>query len=144
MKIELLLALIMATCAFVSLVAINPAQAQQQQRDAAFYSSIAPAAGLPDQAMRLDRTQIRNVQHALERHGYQPGQLDGIMGPRTARALRSFQSDNNLPITGMATNETLIRLGFVARESRNNNMRMNEPVMRGQEMMPERRDYDMR
>lgn len=33
---------------------------------------------------------------------YDPGQIDGIEGPRTRRAVQRFQQDYNLPVTGRA------------------------------------------
>jgi len=43
---------------------------------------------------------LRDAQTRLNQLGYDAGTADGIMGNRTANALRTFQSDHNLPITG--------------------------------------------
>jgi Putative peptidoglycan binding domain len=40
------------------------------------------------------------VQDALARRGYYPGQVDGVIGPETRSAIREFQRDNGLPVTG--------------------------------------------
>jgi hypothetical protein len=40
------------------------------------------------------------VQAALARRGYYEGQVDGVMGPGTRSAIREFQRDNGLPVTG--------------------------------------------
>jgi hypothetical protein len=40
------------------------------------------------------------VQAALARRGYYSGPIDGIIGVRSRRAIRSFQSDQGLPVTG--------------------------------------------
>ncbi|SDH92979.1 peptidoglycan-binding protein [Nitrosomonas sp. Nm132] len=53
---------------------------------------------------------IRKVQQALADAGFNPGVIDGINGPRTMSALKSFQKQNNFAI-GQLTKETLQRLG---------------------------------
>ncbi|WP_110601508.1 His-Xaa-Ser repeat protein HxsA [Salinicola lusitanus] len=58
---------------------------------------------------------VRRVQLALVVQGYEPGSVDGVMGPKTRSALRSFQKDNHLEVTGRMTNETLNSLNVVAR-----------------------------
>lgn len=35
--------------------------------------------------------------------GYDPGAADGVMGPKTTAAIRDFQRDRGLPVTGKAT-----------------------------------------
>jgi hypothetical protein len=40
------------------------------------------------------------VQEALARRGYYEGQVDGVVGPGTRSAIREFQRDNGLPVTG--------------------------------------------
>jgi hypothetical protein len=40
------------------------------------------------------------VQDALARRGYYEGQADGVIGPGTRSAIREFQRDNGLPVTG--------------------------------------------
>ena len=35
-------------------------------------------------------THVREVQEALQKSGYDPGPIDGIMGPRTKAALRKY------------------------------------------------------
>ena len=43
---------------------------------------------------------IANLQLALRRLGYDPGPADGILGARTRAAIRAFQTDAGLPVTG--------------------------------------------
>ena len=38
------------------------------------------------------------AQHHLQRLGYDPGPVDGVMGPKTRAALAAFQQANNLPV----------------------------------------------
>ncbi len=57
---------------------------------------------------------IRRVQVALQREGYRPGGVDGVLGEQTVRALRAYQVDNNLP-SGQLTMATVRRLGIQGR-----------------------------
>lgn len=43
---------------------------------------------------------VKDMQGALAELGYNPGKVDGLMGARTRGALRTFQEQNKLPITG--------------------------------------------
>lgn len=54
--------------------------------------------------------QVRAAQQQLQRLGFNPGPADGVMGPRTASAIRLFQRSQRLPETGSLTPETLSRL----------------------------------
>ncbi|MEL6753613.1 MAG: peptidoglycan-binding domain-containing protein [Pseudomonadota bacterium] len=54
---------------------------------------------------------IRRIQAELAVKGFNPGPVDGVMGPRTERALRTFQRDQGL-VEGLLTVETLSRLGI--------------------------------
>ena len=52
------------------------------------------------------------VQVALARRGYYRGPIDGILGSGSRRALRAFQSDEGLVVTGRVTASTLDALGI--------------------------------
>ena len=56
------------------------------------------------------RDHIREVQRALLRKGYDPGQVDGIFGPKTEGALRQFQKAQQLPVTGRLDDRSLAAL----------------------------------
>ena len=43
---------------------------------------------------------IATLQRSLHRLGYDPGPVDGILGARTRAAIRAFQADAGLPVTG--------------------------------------------
>lgn len=64
-------------------------------------------------ASGLSTAQVRDVQRALRRRGFDPGPIDGIIGSRTRRALVQFQRRNNLAQTGVSS-ETLRALGIRA------------------------------
>ena len=46
---------------------------------------------------------LYRAQTRLARLGYHPGPIDGDFGPMTSRAIRSYQADYGLPITGRLT-----------------------------------------
>ena len=50
-----------------------------------------------------DRSLVYNVQLSLQRLGYEPGPVDGAYGPRTADAIRAYQYNNKLAVTGQPT-----------------------------------------
>ncbi len=47
------------------------------------------------------------AQESLSRIGYKPGPVDGFLGTRTRAAIRAFQEDNDMPVDGRLTDETL-------------------------------------
>jgi peptidoglycan hydrolase-like protein with peptidoglycan-binding domain len=44
--------------------------------------------------------EVRSVQASLRRLGIYSGQVDGILGPDTRRAIEDYQVKNKLPVTG--------------------------------------------
>ena len=52
------------------------------------------------------RTKVRDTQIALKQAGFNPGPIDGIMGPLTMTSLRDYQSHFGLQVTGTLTAET--------------------------------------
>ena len=44
---------------------------------------------------------VRHIQTLLSFLKYNPGPIDGMFGPRTQTAIKAFQADNGLPVTGM-------------------------------------------
>jgi len=74
-------------------------------------------------ARRAERTAMREgtsrydqhtkmLQQALRDKGYDPGPIDGIQGPRTTAALKSYQQAENLETSGRADADTLGKLGI--------------------------------
>ena len=43
---------------------------------------------------------VRQIQGILKERGYAPGPLDGVLGKKTRGALRRFQRDHRLSVTG--------------------------------------------
>jgi hypothetical protein len=64
------------------------------------------------------QSNVRAAQEALRDKGFNPGPIDGIMGPRTQAALRSFQQSNSLQATGRLDSQTTQQLGVEATSSR--------------------------
>ena len=59
----------------------------------------------------LPRERVRRVQERLAAAGFDPGPVDGAMGPRTRAALRAFQEARGLDPTGEPDGPTLAELG---------------------------------
>jgi Putative peptidoglycan binding domain len=56
--------------------------------------------------------EIRSVQASLRRLGIYSGQVDGILGPDTQRALEDYQVENKLPVTGQPDQRLNALLGI--------------------------------
>lgn len=54
-----------------------------------------------------------SVQAALARRGYYHGAVDGVIGPQSREAIRSYQASHRLPVTGAIDRPLLrsLRLG---------------------------------
>ena len=74
------------------------------------------------------RMTISHVQRVLRRDGYYHGRIDGLDGPATHAALRHFQRDNGLAITGRLTPRTMSTLGVPVsgQASRSQNLNNNQ------------------
>jgi peptidoglycan hydrolase-like protein with peptidoglycan-binding domain len=59
---------------------------------------------------RMAMADTRAAQEALKTEGFNPGPIDGIMGPRTRAAVTDYQAKNDLPRTGMLDDATMARL----------------------------------
>jgi hypothetical protein len=55
-------------------------------------------------------TRMKAMQQALTDRGFDPGPVDGVMGPRTTSALREYQKSENLTVTGQLDVDTAARL----------------------------------
>jgi hypothetical protein len=72
----------------------------------------------PEHLSARYREQMTLTQETLRDFGYTPGPSDGMMGFSTASALRAFQRQEGLRVTGRANPETLAALGIEDRLTR--------------------------
>jgi peptidoglycan hydrolase-like protein with peptidoglycan-binding domain len=84
--------------------------AAQGQTVTAAPSAIAPQPQASAPAVRERRDVVREVQQELARHGLYDGMVDGVAGPRTERAIRTFEARARLQPTGQASDELLRHL----------------------------------
>jgi len=50
----------------------------------------------------ISSAQVRRIQNLLRRLGYNPGQIDGLAGPQTAKAIMEFEGAHGMLETGVA------------------------------------------
>jgi peptidoglycan hydrolase-like protein with peptidoglycan-binding domain len=62
-------------------------------------------------AANLGKEDIAKVQQSLTDKGFHPGNVDGVLGPRTRDGIREYQKAENLPVTGRLDAETAGKLG---------------------------------
>ena len=75
-------------------------------------TAIEPSAGDPTMRIHLDASGMQQLQQSLNSKGYTAGQTDGIWSAQTSSAVRKFQEDNNLEVTGTVNSETATTLGL--------------------------------
>jgi hypothetical protein len=63
-----------------------------------------------------DKATVFKTQKKLQELGYNPGPLGGIWGKRTESALKRFQYDNSLAMTGKLDSITKEKLGIISLE----------------------------
>ena len=68
------------------------------------------AGARPGTAPRPAPRYVREAQRALRDLGYEPGPVDGIVGPRTREALAKYQRAEQIAVTGRLDAETMVRL----------------------------------
>ena len=66
----------------------------------------------PPVADRLTRDQLRQIQSTLNARGFDAGEPDGVAGPATSAAIRSYQASRNLVADGHADAGLLAELGI--------------------------------
>jgi Putative peptidoglycan binding domain len=63
-------------------------------------------------ALNLGRDQVRQAQVALKEKGFDVGELDGVLGPRTRKALIAFQRQQGSEPSGQFDQRTATALGI--------------------------------
>jgi len=100
--------LVAAVIGFVLIVAATAASAADRVELA--QARITP---VDEMNPEMRHAYIVGIQEELAAHGYQPGPADGVLGPRTVAAIRTYQRDAKLPVTGIASKELLDHMKFV-------------------------------
>ncbi len=85
-----------------------PAAFTGDEASQASVSSSDPFAGKPK--VLADKASIKETQSLLNAKGYKAGTADGIVGRNTRSAIRSYQKDNKLKVTGAVTDQLLLHL----------------------------------
>lgn len=70
----------------------------------------AEAARAEEAALGLNPLTARLVEARLDQLGLEPGQVDGLFDDATRRAIRRYQRDRNLPVSGYLNEPTVVRL----------------------------------
>ena len=63
-----------------------------------------------EQYPEQDRELVRETQRLLNILGYKTGPEDGIMGKKTSSAIKRFELDKLIPISGLPSEELLVVL----------------------------------
>jgi peptidoglycan hydrolase-like protein with peptidoglycan-binding domain len=63
-------------------------------------------------AQELSRNDMKLIQQRLQEKGYDPGNVDGTANDTTRVAIRKFQKDQGIPVTGTIDERTANQLGF--------------------------------
>ena len=79
---------------------------------AALLAELRAVASEPVPATGLTREQRAAAQRALNARGYEAGPPDGVLGPRSHSAIRTFQADNDITPSGELTPRTMALLGL--------------------------------
>ena len=67
---------------------------------------------------------VKEMQRKLTVYGYDPGPVDGYMGQKTGEAIKEFQVENRLPVTGELNDATIVAI-------RNSGSNPNQSVRTG-------------
>lgn len=67
----------------------------------------------PEDAPKLSRDQVIDLQETLNQRGFDTGKVDGILGPATRKAIRNFQNQNDMIADGFPGRELLVKLGVL-------------------------------
>jgi peptidoglycan hydrolase-like protein with peptidoglycan-binding domain len=62
--------------------------------------------GVTDEPIGVVESEPMAVEHALAANGYDPGRVDGVIDGDTRAAIREFQRDRDLAVTGAIDHDT--------------------------------------
>ncbi len=85
------------------------------------------AASKKEVIVSLDRPAVKRLQGRLASLGYRSGPADGIIGLKTAKAIKRYQSAHSLPVTGKISLQFLEHLEANTASGGMQNMLTNSP-----------------
>ena len=113
--------LLFATVAAISLAAALPAAAQQSPAGHSGMPSAAQSGNMNGSmgrsAQDWSKDEIQQIQKALNEKGFNVGEVDGVLGPQTKKALSDFQQKQGMQATGEVDSKTMTALGLSARNT---------------------------
>jgi len=83
---------------------------QTQQSLNQSQSTTNPTFGTASEPVASSVDDVKQIQQGLADLNYNPGEINGIMTAQTQQAIREFQWLNNLPVTGIADQQTMVFL----------------------------------
>ena len=83
--------------------------------------ALAQSAGADSYKVGSQGSTVQEIQRRLKSWGYYTGDVDGIFGSRTEKAVRWFQSKNGLTVDGKVGQQTLAALGIYSGTSSSSN-----------------------
>lgn len=114
--------LLVAGAAFVSFGAVAADEPKQKQDSQAQGSQSQQGGEKQAQSGQMQQKQqmsqrhspevVKQVQEKLSSQGYDPGPVDGKMGPKTQQAVKKLQEDRSLQASGQLDQQTLATLGL--------------------------------
>jgi Putative peptidoglycan binding domain len=114
----------------------NPQQSQAKPQDTQQQAEAQPQNGnQPIPPNSLSRSEVRQMQSALDQKGFNAGKPDGKLGPRTKQALQKFDQKNGIQSeNGQPTEQTLAQLGVNQNQDQNQqqNGSQQQPNQNGQ------------
>jgi hypothetical protein len=93
------------------LEALQKYEPQTKVASQARRETIAETPSTPERKVLSRNDNVKKAQEALRDKGYDPGPIDGALGPQTKAALRKYQKSENLPVTGRLDVDTAAKLG---------------------------------
>lgn len=79
--------------------------------------ALAQSAGADSYKVGSQGSTVQEIQKRLKSWGYYTGDVDGVFGSRTEKAVRWFQSKNGLTVDGKVGQQTLAALGIYSGKS---------------------------
>ena len=104
-------ATLLALCGVAALPACSMFGGNQSSR------SSYPSYAASPQSPQLSQDMIQQVQGRLQEQGIYHGNIDGVWGPGTESAVRSYQQQHNLNATGKLDVDTLASLNLGTNQS---------------------------